>query len=93
MDDLKNWVKTSTYDALRLSEYRGKWSIMAGNVGDNDTYDKWINPLKWQNGENVAVNKKDGSGLLVLPLQIPLGDKENALKILQNLYHQLKNMR
>lgn len=91
MDNLKNWLKTDTYNALRLSGYRGKWSIMAGQVGENDTYDKWANPLRWQNGENVPVKKKDG-GLLVLPLQIQLGDKEQALKILQNLYNQLKNL-
>ena len=92
MDDLKSWVKLDTYNAVRLSEYKGKISLMAGSVGDNDTYDKWCNPLRYQNGEkNVPVKKKDGD-LLVLPFQITLGDKEQALKILQNLYNQVKNL-
>jgi len=92
MDDLKNWLPIDTYNAVRLNKYNDIWSIMLGSRGDSDTYDKWCNPLKYQNGKNVPVKKKDGD-LLVLPFQIPLGDKEKALKILQNLMAQLKAMK
>jgi len=92
MDELKNWIKLDTYNAVRLSEYRGKFSLMAGSVGDNDIYDKWCNPLRYQNGEkDVPVKKKDGD-LLVLPLQITLGEKERALEVLQHLYNTLKHL-
>ena len=77
MDNLKNWIK---------------FSLMAGSVGGNDIYDKWCNPLRYQNGEkDVPVKKKDGD-LLVLPLQITLGEKERALEVLQHLYNTLKHL-
>jgi len=89
MEQEKHWLKIDTYNAVRLSEYRGKWSIMAGSRGDNDTYDKWCNPLKWHNGENVAVKKKDGD-LLVLPFQVLLGEKDQAINILKNILRELE---
>ena len=92
MDQLKNWIPVDTYNALRLSKYNNKYSVILGSRGDNDTYDKWCNPLKYQNGKNVPVLKKDGD-LLALPFQLPLGnDKAKALEILKALINQIEKL-
>ena len=92
MDQLKNWIPVDTYNALRLSKYRDNYSIMLGKRGDQDTYDAWVNPMRWQNGKNVPVLKKDGD-LLTLPFQLPLGnDKAKALEILKALILQVEKL-
>ena len=88
----KQWIPVDTYKSIRVSKYGENYSIMLGNKGDQDTYDSWCNPLKWSNGQNVPVKKKDGD-LLALPFRLPLGkDKQKALKILESLAFYLKQL-
>lgn len=85
----KKWRPIDTYTAIRLSEYKGVWSLMSGNRGDTDTFDKWVCPSYWKNGEKRLL-EKNGEYVYV-PLQVLLGKgKEEALKTLSALYHELK---
>ena len=91
MDKLDGWVPVDTYSSVRVDEYNGKYSLQQGQRGDNDTYTSWCTPQKWSNSEKAPL-KKHGEFVFV-PWAISLGkDKEKALKTLQNLYNQLKNL-
>ena len=91
MDNIDNWLPIDTYNAVRTDKYNGKYSILQGQRGENDTYTKYCCPQIWRSGEKQLLKKNE------LPVFVPwaifLGkDKDKALKIWAAIGEQLKRL-
>jgi len=85
------WIKINQYDAIRTSEYKGKYSIQKARRTEKDNYLEWVIPNRYSKeaGHSVPALKNNGDYLNV-PFQIPLGEgKDQAADVLKALYFQL----
>ena len=88
----QEWIKISQYDAIRISEFKGKFAIQKARRTEKDNYIEWIIPTRYDKdaGHSVPAMKKDSDDYINVPLQIPLGEEKNAAaNILRALYVQL----
>ena len=87
------WQKLDSYTAIRISNYQGTWQIQKGNINKvGEIFPAYSVPTWKQDGE-VQLKKKKTGGYLNIPDTMNLGNvKEDALKILSNLYNSLKRL-
>lgn len=87
----QEWLKVDSYTSIRISEYKGKYSLQKSRRGEQKNFVEWTNPLRYdpERKESVPATKDNGDPLIV-PLQVPLGDeKKKAADMLRTLYFQL----
>ena len=74
------------YKAVQLQDYMGKFGLLSLDIkgGENTTYYKqWIWLSEFKHGKSVASNRR-------FPMIVRLGDRETAIKTLEELLRQLK---
>lgn len=87
----QEWLKVNQWDAIRVSEYKGKYSIQQGRRGEKKVFASWVIPTRYDKeaGSSTAALKDNGDYLNV-PLQVPSGEGvEVAANMLRALYFQL----
>ncbi|MEA3385865.1 MAG: hypothetical protein U9Q89_05365 [Thermodesulfobacteriota bacterium] len=85
------WLNITQYDAIRISEYNGKFFIQKARRGEQKNFIEWICPLRYnQEVGGFKPALKADRDYLHVPLQVPLGsEKKRAADTLKALYFQL----
>ena len=73
--------KTTPYDAVKVSEYLGKFTIEAHKVVKDKTYAIWA---KYQKSKDEFQDKS-------WPVKVVLGDKEQALAVLKTMIKEIES--
>ena len=83
--------KVKEYDAFKLTEYNGKYELVAGNDNEGTFYIKWFIVSEYDSdaGGGVPVKKGDGK-YRFSPAKVVLGDRENAIENLKWLLGELQ---
>jgi len=91
MEKEQEWLPIGKFDAIRVSEYNGKFSVQKGRIGKEKTTPAWAIATQWDDSLKKFVPKqKDDGGYLYLPVQIPLGDcQAQAIDAIKQLYFQV----
>ena len=72
-------IKTSEFDGVKLTEYKGKFSIEALKPNEDKFFPVWA---KYQKGRDEFQEKS-------WPVKVVLGDKETAIKVLKMLLDEI----
>lgn len=87
------WIKLDNYTAIRISNYQSMWQMQKGNINKTGEIFPAYSVPTWKQDGEVKLNKKRDGELLNIPTTMNLGNvKEDALKVLGNLYNGLKNL-
>ena len=72
-------IQTTDFNGVKLSEYKGTYSIEALRAGDDKLFPVWA---KYQKGRDEFQEKS-------WPVKVNLGDKETAIKVLKMLLDEI----
>lgn len=73
-------TKTTDFDGVKLTEYKGKYSIEALRVNEDKMYPVWA---KYQKGRDEFQEKS-------WPVKVVLGDKATALATIKEIYKEIE---
>ena len=74
-------IKTTDKDAIEISEYNGVYSLISKRIGqDGKAYQQWAT---YQTGKDKHADKD-------WPVKVTIGNREEALKALQDAYQFIK---
>ena len=79
-------IETTNYDAIKLEEYNGQYSIKSVQIGQNGVYyPRFAYPSEWSKATRGWIPGKKS-----YPMAVRLGDKQTALNTLRQIIKDLQ---